>query len=47
MPLVCPECSSASLNVTARLELPPDSRSDEITVQIVQCSQCGFSAAAV
>jgi hypothetical protein len=47
MPLVCPECSSASLKVIASLELPPDSRSDEITLQIVRCSDCGFSAAAV
>ena len=47
MPLVCPECSSASLTVAASIELPPDSRSDEITLQIVRCSECRFSAAAV
>jgi hypothetical protein len=47
MALVCPECTSASLNITTRLELPPDIRSDEITLQIVRCLACGFSAAAV
>lgn len=47
MPFVCPECASKSLNVTASLELPPDSRSDEITLQVVRCAQCQFSAFAV
>jgi hypothetical protein len=44
----CPECSSRrSLKINLRIELPPDSRSDEIAVQIVNCSQCDFSAIAV
>ncbi len=47
MSLICPECSNATLEVASSLELPPDSRSDEITVQIVRCSECGFAAAAV
>lgn len=29
------------------LELPADSRSDEITLQIVKCKRCGFAAVAV
>jgi hypothetical protein len=48
MPFQCPECStSGSLRITSRLELPPDSRSDEITLQIVKCSRCGFAGIAV
>jgi hypothetical protein len=48
MPFVCPECSSAgSLRITHSLELPPDSRSDEITLQIVRCVRCGFVGIAV
>jgi len=47
VPFVCPECSAKSLRITDRLELPPDSRSDEITLQVVSCSDCGFEALAV
>ena len=47
MSFFCPECSQAALRITASLELPPDSRSDEITLQAVRCSRCGFAAAAV
>ena len=49
MPFLCPECSSPqrSLNIQAKIELPPDSRSDEIALQIVVCSRCGFSGIAV
>lgn len=44
----CPECSShRSLKITLRIELPSDSRSDEIAVQIINCSQCNFAAIAV
>jgi hypothetical protein len=35
------------LKITARIELPPDSRSDEIALQIVVCSQCRFAGIAV
>jgi len=31
----------------ATLELPGDSRSDEIAIQLVACAQCGFRGAAV
>ena len=49
MPFQCPECSSSprSLKIEARIELPPDSRSDEIALQIVVCSRCHFSGIAV
>lgn len=48
MPFLCPECStSQSLKINAKIELPPDSRSDEITLQIVECSRCRFAGIAV
>jgi hypothetical protein len=45
--LVCPDCAARSLTITSSLELPPDSRSDEITLQVVRCTRCRFSAIAV
>ena len=49
MPFLCPKCSSPhrSLKIRAKIELPPDSRSDEITLQVVECSQCRFAGIAV
>lgn len=48
MPISCPECSSeASLAVVRRIELPPDSRSDEITLELLACGACEFRGAAV
>ena len=48
MPFVCPDCSRhGSLNIVLSIELPPDSRSDEITIQIVECSDCRFAGIAV
>jgi hypothetical protein len=47
MPFVCPQCSAKSLKVTSSIELPPDSRSDEIALQTVECSRCGFAGIAV
>ncbi|MFQ5400288.1 MAG: hypothetical protein ACE5E7_11905 [Anaerolineae bacterium] len=44
----CPSCETAdSLKIVSALELPPDVRSDEITLQIVRCTGCGFRGAAV
>lgn len=44
----CPDCSTAgTLRIINRLELPPDSRSDEITLQVIKCSRCGFEGIAV
>ena len=48
MPFTCPACSvSRSLTIDATLELPPDSRSDEIAVQLIHCSRCDFTGIAV
>jgi len=48
LPFTCPDCSRpGSLRITLRIELPPDSRSDEITLQVVECSDCGFAGIAV
>jgi hypothetical protein len=47
VPLRCPDCESGSLKITGRLELPPDGRDDEITLQIVECAGCGLAAIAV
>ena len=42
MGFICPKCRGISLEITSTIELPPDSRSDEITVQILKCTKCGF-----
>ena len=48
MRLICPECSTAGwLKITKSLELPYDSRSDEITLQVIECMRCRFEAIAV
>ena len=44
----CPRCGgSGSLGIALSVELPPDSRSDEISLQLVACSACGFAGLAV
>ena len=47
MALVCPQCHDGTLTVLASLELPSDSRSDEIRLQVVRCTSCGFEGLAV
>lgn len=47
MAFVCPECAAQALEIALVMELPPDSRSDEIALQTVRCSSCGFQGAAV
>jgi Zn ribbon nucleic-acid-binding protein len=48
VPFLCPACSRhGTLSIKRRIELPPDSRSDEIALQIVECSDCGFAGIAV
>lgn len=45
---VCPECREVgSLNITSAIDIEYDSRSDEISLQIVECSACGFRGVAV
>lgn len=43
----CPSCQRPRIHITMSLELPPDSRSDEITLQVIECAVCGFSGVAV
>lgn len=43
--LSCPYCSQVSLEISAVLSLPDDSRSDEICFQLFQCTGCGRKAA--
>jgi hypothetical protein len=48
MPFYCPQCSAhRSLEIIFKIELPPDNYSDDITLQVVECSRCGFSGIAV
>ena len=35
------------MQINESIELPPDSRSDEISVQILKCLKCGFNALGV
>lgn len=44
----CPSCEDKrSLQIVARIELPPDVRSDEIALQILNCSSCDFQGVGV
>jgi hypothetical protein len=44
----CPQCLSPdSLGIDCSLELPPDRRSDEISLQVIACSACAFQGLAV
>jgi hypothetical protein len=44
----CPECGrSGSLHIIHSIVLPPDSRSDDIVLQIVNCNSCHFNGAAI
>ena len=47
MPFRCPACSTRSLLILSALEVKPDSRWDEITLQTLGCTQCGFTGVAV
>lgn len=48
MSFICTDCSTAgTLKILRQIEIPPDSRSDEITLQIIKCSRCGFEGIAV
>lgn len=44
----CPDCGfEGALQIKEALSLPPDSRSDDIILQIVVCDLCKFYGAAV
>jgi len=48
MPFQCPSCEQrGGLRIAQAIELPPDSRSDEIALQIVCCDRCDFAGIAV
>jgi hypothetical protein len=48
MAFQCPQCGARSgLEITCSLSLRPDNRSDEICLQVVGCTGCGFSGLAV
>ena len=47
MAFLCLDCKRYALNIMATLELPADSRSDEITLQVVKCGHCPFEGLAV
>ncbi len=44
MALQCPACGQARLVIQASVELPPDHRSDERTIQALRCAGCDFTA---
>ena len=44
---VCPKCQAVSLSIGDCIDFEPDSRSDDITLQLVACSRCGFEAVAL
>ena len=47
MPFLCPQCSTPpSLKIKAKIELAPDSGSDEVALQVVECPRCHFSGVA-
>jgi hypothetical protein len=40
---VCPDClRPGSLQITQSIQIPPDSRSDDIVIQVIACNQCDF-----
>lgn len=43
----CPDCNKKTLNILERIELAPDARSDEITLQVIHCGSCKFEGLAV
>ncbi len=44
----CPQCkTSDSLEISASIDLPPDRKSTEISLQVVECSACNFRGLAV
>lgn len=48
MSFQCPQCKSVdSLDIMMAIELPPDHKSQEITLQVVACRVCNFRGLAV
>jgi hypothetical protein len=48
MSFQCPQCANRnSLKIVKSIELAPDSRSDEISLQVVRCQDCKYEGLAV
>lgn len=47
VPFLCPSCTGPRLEITTALELPSDSFWDELTLQVLTCSACGFAGTAI
>jgi hypothetical protein len=47
MPFECIGCGQDTFSIIASIELPPDNRSDEISLQLAKCSLCGFKGLVV
>jgi hypothetical protein len=44
---VCPKCQQGSLLIEAVLEISPDAKWDELTLQALHCTNCRFEGAAI
>lgn len=44
---VCPQCGAPSLKVVKSMDLPSDGRSDDVILQVTQCSSCSFRGLAL
>jgi len=47
MSFICPACNTGRLEIRTSLEMPADGRSDENTLQAIECRSCGFTGVAV
>jgi hypothetical protein len=47
MTIQCPTCKPVAMHLVRSMELPPDSRSDEVTLSLYECGRCGCRAATV
>lgn len=47
MSFKCPECNNKTLKIVDSIEMSPDSRSDEITLQFIRCGSCHFEGLAI
>ena len=47
MSFQCHACHQQRLSIVLSIELTPDSRSDEITLQLIACSVCGWEGMAI
>jgi hypothetical protein len=44
---LCPQCGAFGLKVVKAMDLPPDSRSDDVMLQIIECNSCSFKGLAL